>query len=125
MLTNSTDCVFCSERDSVLTNGTAFARFDRFPVSPGHLLIIPFRHVSSYFDLNADEHADIARLLLESQQMLDRLHAPDGYNIGINVGEAAGQTIWHAHVHLIPRYRGDVPNPRGGVRGVIPLKQSY
>jgi diadenosine tetraphosphate (Ap4A) HIT family hydrolase len=109
----------------VLQNDLAFARFDPFPVSAGHLLIIPFRHVSSYFDLNVDEHADIMRLISEGKRMIDQQRRPDGYNVGVNVGEAAGQSIWHAHVHLIPRYRGDVPKPRGGVRAVIPGKQDY
>jgi diadenosine tetraphosphate (Ap4A) HIT family hydrolase len=118
-------CPFCSNRAPVLQNALAFARFDQFPVSPGHLLVIPFRHISSYFDLTDDERDAMTRLVVETKELLDARHRPDGYNIGINVGEAAGQSVWHVHIHVIPRYTGDVPNPRGGVRGVIPLKQNY
>src|SRR5208282_3262556 len=115
------ECLFCADRDPVLTNTLAFVRMDRFPVSPGHALILPFRHVADYFDLTADERAAITELLPQARRFLEQNYKPDGYNIGINVGEAAGQSVWHVHVHVIPRYRGDVPNPLGGVRGVIPF----
>jgi diadenosine tetraphosphate (Ap4A) HIT family hydrolase len=81
------------------------------------------RHVATWFEATADERAALLALVDEGKRMLDELHAPDGYNIGINVGVAAGQTIMHLHLHLIPRYRGDVADPRGGVRGVIPQRQ--
>ncbi len=118
-------CPFCADNEPVLYNGLAYARFDRYPVSPGHLLIIPTRHVSDFFELRADEREAIFQLLDDAKKYLDKEHTPNGYNIGINVGAAAGQTVWHVHVHLIPRYTGDMDDPRGGVRGVIPGKQKY
>ncbi len=99
--------------------------FDEFPVSRGHLLIIPKRHVSSYFDLSDNEKNDIWKLVDYCKVMREIGEQSDGFNVGINVGEAAGQSVNHAHIHLIPRYKGDVENPRGGVRGVIPRKQNY
>ena len=81
--------------------------------------------MASFFDLTKDEQIDILNLADNVKSILDEKFHPDGYNVGINVGEAAGQSIFHVHMHLIPRYKGDVPNPRGGVRGVIPTKQNY
>ena len=122
---NST-CPFCVDRgDAFLHNELAYIRCDANPVTPGHLLLIPFRHVGSYFDTTQEERIALLQLLDRAKTLLDENHAPDGYNIGINIGEHGGQTIAHVHLHLIPRYRGDVENPRGGVRGVIPGKQSY
>ncbi|MDG1097161.1 MAG: HIT family protein [Methylophilaceae bacterium] len=120
-------CIFCGlENDNIfLQNELAFARFDKFPVSEGHILIIPFRHVSNYFELSEKEKSACFELVDLVKQQIDILYKPDGYNVGININEVAGQTIWHAHIHLIPRYSNDVPNPKGGVRGVIPNKQSY
>jgi diadenosine tetraphosphate (Ap4A) HIT family hydrolase len=106
-------------------NDSAFVLRDRYPVSKGHTLVVPKRAVTSFFELTEREIVDCWRLLeLEKKKLEDEL-SPDGFNIGINDGEAAGQTILHAHMHLIPRYRGDCPNPRGGVRGVIPGKADY
>jgi diadenosine tetraphosphate (Ap4A) HIT family hydrolase len=102
-----------------------YAKWDKFPVSKGHILIIPFRHVSSYFDTTLDEKKSIADLIDTCKKILDNQFSPHGYNIGVNVGEPAGQTVMHCHIHVIPRYIGDIENPRGGVRGVIPKKQSY
>lgn len=119
------NCVFCAVEDAVLQNGLAYARFDKYPVTPGHLLFIPRRHVASYFDCTEDEMRALWELIEAGRRLLDGRYSPDGFNIGINIGEAAGQTVMHVHVHLIPRYRGDTPNPRGGVRGVIPERQSY
>jgi diadenosine tetraphosphate (Ap4A) HIT family hydrolase len=118
-------CPFCCYDDAVLRNALAYARFDKYPVTKGHLLILPLRHVAIWFDATAEERAALLALVDEGKRLLDERHAPDGYNIGINVGEASGQTVMHLHVHLIPRYRGDVPDPRGGVRGVIPQRQNY
>jgi len=118
-------CPFCSDEGAVLANGLAFALPDRYPVTPGHLLVIPYRHVADYFHTTLFERRAMLALLDLARRMLDERHAPQGYNIGVNVGEAAGQTVMHVHLHLIPRYAGDVANPRGGVRGVIPAKQSY
>ena len=121
-------CPFCkieSEREIIASSRLSVAFFDGFPVSPGHALIIPKRHVSSFFDLSQEERQDLLNLADSVKQIVEERYHPDGYNIGINVGEAAGQSIFHVHMHLIPRYQGDVPNPRGGVRGVIPSKQNY
>jgi diadenosine tetraphosphate (Ap4A) HIT family hydrolase len=119
------DCPFCDNAESVLSNTLAYARFDRFPVSPGHLLILTRRHVADLFDASAAEQAALVDLIGAAKALLEERFRPDGYNIGVNVGAPAGQTIMHLHVHLIPRYLGDVENPRGGVRAVIPGKQQY
>lgn len=118
-------CPFCSTEGAALRNEFAYARFDTHPVNPGHLLMVPLRHVSSWFETGPEEKVALLALLDEGKRLLDERHAPDGYNIGINVGAAAGQTVMHLHIHLIPRYEGDVANPRGGVRGVIPSRQNY
>ncbi|WP_223881897.1 HIT family protein [Niallia endozanthoxylica] len=112
-------------KEVVLENDLALAFYDKYPVNKGHLLIIPKRHVEQYFDLTLDERNAIDQLLFEGKKLLDEQLAPDGYNIGVNCGEAAGQTIFHMHVHLIPRFKGDMEEPRGGVRGVIPEKRVY
>lgn len=121
----SQNCPFCNPDGILLENDLAYARPDKYPVNPGHLLIIPRRHVADFFLATTDEKTALMSLLDEAKHYLDGKHAPAGYNIGINVGEVAGQTIPHVHLHLIPRYHGDVENPRGGVRGVIPARQSY
>ena len=118
-------CPFCAFDVPVISNELAFACFDKYPVNPGHLLILPRRHVATWFEATKDEQAALLALLDEGRQLLDERYRPDGYNIGINVGAAAGQTIVHLHVHLIPRHCGDCAEPRGGVRGVIPARQSY
>ena len=119
------DCPFCSEDGAIISKELAYARFDKFPVNPGHLLVIPRRHVSSFFDTSQSERQEMLNLIDDMKVFLDRRHSPDGYNIGVNIGETSGQTVMHVHLHLIPRYKGDTPNPRGGVRGVIPSRQSY
>ncbi|HHV16368.1 MAG TPA: HIT family protein [Gelria sp.] len=119
------NCIFCNQEELILENELAWARYDKYPVSPGHLLIITKRHVADFFDTTTDERRALNNLLEEAKKMLDRTNSPDGYNIGVNCGEAAGQTIMHLHIHLIPRYQGDIDNPRGGVRGVIPDKRIY
>ncbi len=122
-------CVFCDriERGAVLlSNDLAAAFLDGFPISQGHMLIVPRRHEADFLALSPEEQACIwaivqpARVLIEANGQ-----PPDGYNIGINIGEAAGQTVAHAHLHVIPRHRGDVADPRGGVRWVIPGKARY
>lgn len=122
-----TKCLFCesAQFEKIAEDELCFAIFDGFPVSPGHVLIIPHRHVESYFDLTFEEIEAMHRMQKAIKPMLDERFKPDGYNIGINVGEAGGQSVFHVHMHIIPRYFGDVPNPKGGVRGVIPAKQSY
>jgi diadenosine tetraphosphate (Ap4A) HIT family hydrolase len=119
------DCDFCSFDAAVLRNELAYARFDKYPVCPGHLLVLTLRHIATWFEASDEERAALLALIDDGKRLLDQRHGPDGYNIGINVGEAAGQTVVHLHVHLIPRYRGDVADPRGGVRGVIPQRQHY
>jgi len=122
---NQSNCPFCDTSESVLKNDFAYVRYDKYPVSKGHMLIVTNRHVRDYFELNQDEKIALQNLLEQAKQLLDKELKPDGFNIGINVGEAAGQTIWHVHIHLIPRYAGDMSQPAGGVRGVIPGKQKY
>lgn len=120
-------CVFCSlppER-VIAQNDLAIVIRDGFPVSPGHTLIIPRRHVASFFETTAEERLAMLALLENAKVDLDKEFSPDSYNIGINDGQAAGQTVMHLHMHLIPRYEGDLPDPRGGVRWVIPEKADY
>ena len=109
----------------IVETATTFAFYDKFPVSPGHALIVPKRLVSTYFELTLKEQMASWIVANKVKDILQKKFNPDGFNIGINVNEAAGQTIWHSHIHIIPRYDGDVENPRGGVRGVIPSKKDY
>ena len=119
------DCIFCNPERAILArNESAIAVFDSYPVSPGHALVLPRRHVATLWDLNAAEYDDCFRLVRALQPILAARFSPDDFNVGANCGEAAGQSVWHAHIHVIPRYQGDTPNPRGGVRHVIPLKAS-
>jgi len=106
-------------------NELAFAIRDGFPVSPGHSLVVPFREVATWFEASAEERVAIFRLVDEVKARLDEELHPDGYNVGFNAGAAAGQTVPHLHVHVIPRYRGDVPDPTGGVRHTIPGRGNY
>ena len=98
---------------------------DGFPVSPGHLLIISNEVKTDYFELSALEKAALPEMIERTKEIIETRHKPDGYNIGMNCGESAGQTVMHFHCHVIPRYKGDMENPRGGVRGVIPDRQAY
>ena len=121
-------CPFCklSRRVEIICEtATCVAFYDGYPVSPGHALIIPKRHVANYFDLTNHEREAMNVMLQYVKRKIDERFHPDGYNVGINVNEAAGQSVFHVHMHLIPRYEGDVKNPKGGVRGVIPGKQKY
>lgn len=122
-------CVFCDylnkEDKIILQNDYAFAIYDGFPVNKGHMLIMPKRHEESFFNLTSDEKKAIDQLVLKAKEYIDFNYKPDAYNLGVNEGVYAGQSILHCHVHIIPRYIGDVSNPRGGVRGVIPAKQNY
>lgn len=122
------DCPFCSteiKKRVIGENELMFAIYDIYPVSNGHVLVIPKRHCSSYFELSTEEQAAGWSLINEMQQKLKKEFNPDGFNIGVNIGEAAGQTVWHAHFHLIPRYSGDMENPRGGVRHCVAGKGYY
>ncbi len=119
-------CPFCSPvRELVAENTDALALQDTFPVTPGHTLVVPRRHVGSLFKLGEEELAKVWELVAEVYGILDHRHGPDGFNLGLNDGAAAGQTVQHAHVHLIPRFLGDVPDPRGGIRWVVPEKADY
>jgi diadenosine tetraphosphate (Ap4A) HIT family hydrolase len=120
-------CPFCNvQADRVLAeNDKAIAFYDGYPLAEGHTLVVPRKHVASLFDLNIDEQMGVWRLVAEVRLALVVRFHPDGFNIGINDGQAAGQTVSHAHVHVIPRHTGDVPDPRGGVRWIIPEKAQY
>lgn len=119
-------CLFCKDSRGVsLEHELAYSALDSYPVSPGHTLVIPRRHVASFFDLTPEEVNACMGLITEERMRLDEEFKPDGYNIGVNVGPAAGQSVFHVHIHIIPRYKGDVENPQGGVRHVIPKKGHY
>lgn len=120
-------CAFCTLPENRIIDSSEFGVTvrDAYPISPGHTLIIPKRHVGSFFDLAAAERQDLLLLLDKAKVILDQKFKPSGYNIGINDGPAAGQTVPHLHIHLIPRYNADLPDPRGGVRWVIPDKADY
>ena len=124
---HSTPCPFYALPPArvLLRNGAAIAFRDAYPVTPGHTLVIPVRHVASFFESTPEERASMLGLLDAAKQKLQSEFDPAGFNIGINDGTAAGQTVDHLHVHLIPRYSGDQPDPRGGVRWVIPEKAAY
>lgn len=116
------DCIFCApDRPLVAENALAIAFYDYYPVSPGHALVVPRRHVRTLFDADPDEYAACFALAREVREHLVAAFAPDGFNLGANCDVAGGQSVWHAHLHLIPRYLGDVEKPLGGVRNVIPL----
>jgi diadenosine tetraphosphate (Ap4A) HIT family hydrolase len=120
-------CPFCTlppER-ILLTSAHGVIIRDGFPISPGHTLVIPRRHVDSFFNLTADERVDLLGLLDQAKADIEEEFKPASYNIGINDGPAAGQTVPHLHIHLIPRYTGDVPDARGGVRWIIPGNADY
>ncbi len=122
-------CIFCNKfkdnKDIIYQNDSIFVIYDGFPVSEGHCLIITKRHIDNYFQTNPQEVKDIDIAIRHMKIVLDELYHPDGYNIGINHGVAAGQSIMHLHIHLIPRYEFDCLNPKGGVRGVKPGKRFY
>jgi diadenosine tetraphosphate (Ap4A) HIT family hydrolase len=121
------DCPFCTLPDDRIidSNEMGFVIRDGFPISPGHTLIIPKRHVGSFFEISLEERDDLLDLLDQAQKVLDTELNPDGFNIGINDGPSAGQTVPHLHIHLIPRFKWDQGDPRGGVRWIIPEKAKY
>ena len=120
-------CLFCemTEDRIIDRNDLAYAIRDGFPVTPLHTLIIPKRHATSFFELDKNELYDLKILLESAKHDLDRHHQPNGFNVGFNDGIAAGQTVMHLHIHLIPRFNGDVSDPRGGIRWVIPDRAKY
>jgi len=125
-------CAFCEilkndsqEKRIINQNEYAIAIRDGFPLSNGHTLLIPKRHTQSFFDLTENERTSILALLDSAKINLDQQYSPDAYNIGINDGKEAGQTVPHLHIHLIPRYKGDIEDPRGGIRWIMPDKADY
>ena len=126
-MTTPAQCPFCFPAEDRIAFEYRLTRalWDAFPVSEGHLLLVPRRHVPTWFDATAEEKAALTAAIDRGRELIASRHRPDGFNIGINVGKAAGQTVFHLHVHLIPRYDADVPDPRGGVRHVIPAKGNY
>ncbi len=127
----SESCLFCDIQTKIKDrivdeNALAYAIRDGFPVSPGHTLLIPKRHTLDYFGLTQEEVIAINQLMINQKRLLESEDPTiDGFNIGMNCGETAGQSVWHCHVHLIPRRQGDVERPKGGVRHVIPYKGNY
>ena len=124
-VTNKFKSPFLEKKERLLENEVGFVIYDGYPVSKGHCLIVPHRVYSDYFESTNEEVIGLQKLVLETKKLLDEKFQPDGFNVGINSGESGGQTVPHVHIHLIPRYKGDMENPRGGVRGVIPSKQKY
>lgn len=120
-------CPFCAIPESAWLgqNELAYWVHDIAPSAPGHALVIPKRHVASFFDLYSEERAAILALINEARIVAEQRHAPGGYNIGLNDGAVAGQSVPHVHLHLIPRHAGDVPDPRGGIRWVLPETAPY
>jgi diadenosine tetraphosphate (Ap4A) HIT family hydrolase len=130
MAMHTKDCLFCDYKNPakntiVAENSLAYARWDNYPASAGHVEVVPKRHVVSFFDLTPSELAAVYDLAKKAKKIIVGRHNPDGFTIGVNEGEAAGRTVHHLHLHLIPRYIGDVKNPRGGIRHVIPGKGDY
>ena len=120
-------CPFCAHdaQRVVWADTHVVALTDAYPVSPGHTLVVPRRHVATYFEATPEEQASIWAAVREVKSLLDQQMRPDGYNVGFNAGGAAGQTVDHAHVHVIPRFSGDVEDPRGGVRWVVPTRAAW
>jgi diadenosine tetraphosphate (Ap4A) HIT family hydrolase len=120
------ECIFCQRDRSILAESKlSWAFFDNFPVTKGHSLVIPKRHVATIWEMTTDEYMDAFSLVRRVKDQLQKQFEPQGFNIGVNCEEAAGQTIFHAHIHIIPRYTGDAANARGGVRNIIPGKGNY
>ncbi len=127
-MNSNVNCVFCQkveDKDYLIENETAVSFLDSYPLTEGHTLIIPKRHISEIFNLDSKEYTDIWEIINATNKSLTDTLSPDGFNIGVNVGKEAGQTIDHAHLHLIPRYKGDIADPRGGIRWIIPDKAPY
>lgn len=121
------DCPFCKRTgiEVIAENRDAKLILDKYPVSPGHMLVVPKKHAEEPCDLYKIEKQAMLELVERAKDILTVLVEPDGFNVGINIGEPAGQTVEHFHVHVIPRYKDDVEDPTGGVRGVIPSRKTY
>ena len=113
------DCELCQPSEVLFEHELAYVRREGNALSPGHVIVVPRRHVAGFFDMTLEEQMAIMEMLNRAQRFIQQKHSPDGYNVGANVGTAAGQARMHVHVHLIPRYAGDVPDPRGGIRCVL------
>jgi diadenosine tetraphosphate (Ap4A) HIT family hydrolase len=120
-------CPFCDPDPSRVfyEDDVVIGLWDAYPVSPGHALLVPRRHVAEWFDVTEAEQRALTAALRAAKTEIQKTHTPDGFNIGVNCGKTAGQTVFHLHMHLIPRYRGDSDDPRGGVRFVLPEKAKY
>lgn len=123
-------CLFCDKDNPenhtiICENELFYARWDNFPVARGHAEIVPKRHIISFFELTVKELRQMFSLIKATSNLISADFHPDGFNIGLNESEAAGRTVHHLHIHIIPRYKGDVPNPRGGIRNIIPGKGDY
>ena len=116
---------FLDNREKIFENSIGFVIFDKYPVNKGHCLIVPHRVYSDYFESTKEELVGLNELLFLTKNYLQNNFNPSGFNIGVNCGRDSGQTVDHLHIHLIPRYRNDIEDPTGGVRGVIPEKQKY
>lgn len=119
MPTDTSSCELCARNEVVFENALAYVRYDNNSLSRGHVLVVPKRHVANFFDMTTEEQLAVLALLNQAHESSYLQHSPDGYNIGVNIGKAGGQSRMHVHVHLIPRYAGDVPDPRGGIRCVL------
>ena len=121
------ECPFCKPEVSriILEDDLVVAIRDGYPISKGHSLVVPRRHVASLFDATNEEQSSMLEMVRRTKVFLDKQHNPAGYNIGLNEGKAAGQTVMHVHLHVIPRYSGDRTDPRGGIRWIIPEKADY
>ena len=119
MAIDAASCELCAADNVLFENALAYVRHDSNSLSRGHVLVVPKRHVANFFDMTAEEQSAVLALLIQAQRASQAQHSPDGYNIGVNVGKAGGQARMHVHVHLIPRYAGDVADPRGGIRCVL------
>lgn len=112
-------CELCAPADVVVDNDLAYARYDSNSLCPGHVIVVPKRHVADFFEMSAAEQGAVLTLLNQAREIVQKKFSPEGYNIGANIGKAAGQARMHVHVHLIPRRKGDVEDPRGGIRCVL------
>jgi diadenosine tetraphosphate (Ap4A) HIT family hydrolase len=122
-MADDANCELCTPADVVVEHALAYVREDNHAQSRGHLLVVPRRHVADFFEMTAEEQVAVLALLNAAHQILRKEYAPDGFNIGVNIGTAGGQSRMHVHIHLIPRYAGDVEDPAGGIRCVLPIRQ--
>ena len=129
MQSSKDQCIFCNKKNCKIIKSSKYffiIRDTAYPVTQHHTLIIANRHFENYFDLNEDELMDLNKIMQQQKEELEKIDKKiSGFNVGVNIGTDAGQSIMHCHIHLIPRRKGDVKDPRGGVRGVIPKKQKY